>query len=281
MQLALALLLVAGPACSATPPDLTPLTLQEAETHERFDHTHALWSSVLSAHVRGGRFDYRALKAEPATLERYLARLQAVQHADFETWTRDQRFVFWVNAYNAYTVRLVANGYPVKSIKDLGSLARPVWDQRFIPLAHLAPELERELLSLNELEHKILRPTFEEPRVHAALNCASIGCPPLMDHAFTAGVLEEQLEQITRRWLADPERNRFDEKTKTAHLSSIFDWFGDDFGKTKAERLKWIARYAPPDARRWLEATDADAVRIQFLDYDWALNDVPREAGGD
>jgi hypothetical protein len=274
MHLAIALLLFAGPACASTPPDLTALALETAEDGARFDHTHALWTGVLAKHVRGDRFDYRALKDEPAALEQYLARLQSVTLEQLQSWERDQRYAFWINAYNAYTVRRVVEGYPVRSIKDLGSLARSVWDQRFIPLAHLAPALERELLSLNDVEHQILRPIFKDARVHAAVNCASLGCPRLMDHAYTAGVLDQQLDQMTRRWLAEPAHNRFDASAKTAHLSAIFDWYGADFGATQAERLRWVARYAPAEHRSWLSA-HPDATRVRFLDYDWALNDVP------
>ena len=277
-----ALLLGLSLACSgAAPPDLTPLSVQAARAEAEFDHTHALWSEVLAAHVEGDLLDYRALREDPAKLERYLARLQAVTLDDFREWTRARRFAFWVNAYNAYTVRRVVEGYPVDSIKDLGSVARSVWDQRFVPLGGLAPELGRELLSLNDVEHELLRPTFEDPRIHAAVNCASISCPPLQDHAYTAGVLEQELDQVTRAWLADPARNRFDAETRTAHLSRIFDWYGGDFGKTKGERLAWIARYAPREHRAWLSDSDPDDVTIRYLEYDWALNDVPREEGED
>lgn len=277
MPLAIALVFLAGLGCANAPAGTQAQVPGTAPAQARFDHTHALWTQVLARHVHGERFDYAALKESPEALERYLARLQAVTPEELGSWTRDQRFAFWINAYNAYTVRRVVEGYPVKSIRDLGSVAQPVWQQRFIPLAHLAPELERQLLTLDELEHAILRPTFQDPRIHAAVNCAAVGCPRLLDQAYTVGVLDEQLERVTRRWLAEPERNRFDARTRTAHLSAIFDWYGDDFGRTKAERLAWLARYAPSEHRAWLAAADPDAVQIRFLEYDWALNDVPRE----
>lgn len=277
MHLALALLLSSALGCASAPPDLRALALDEQQDKLPFDHTHAAWSRILAAHLRGEDFDYAALKRDSAPLDRYLASLQAVESETFDAWTREQRFAFWINAYNAYTIRRVIEGYPVKSIKDLGTLAQPVWDQRFIPLAHLAPALERKSLSLNDLEHAILRPTFADPRIHAAVNCASKGCPRLLDHAYTAGVLDQQLEQMTTRWLRESERNRFDPKSRTAHLSRIFDWYGNDFGKTPAERLAWIARYAPPEHRPWLTGRDAERVVIRYLDYDWALNDTPPE----
>ncbi len=263
--------------CAAAPPELARLTPLGQAARARFDHNHHLWSEVLGRHVRGERFDYRALKAEPAELDAYLARLQAVTAEEYAGWKREQRFAFWINAYNAYTVRRVVEGYPVDSIKDLGSLARSVWDQRFIPLAHLAPDLGREQLSLNDVEHEILRPIFQDPRINAAVNCASKSCPRLMDSAYTAGVLEQQLDQVTRRWLAEPGRNRFDATTRTAHLSRIFDWYGADFGEAKAARLAWIARHAPAEHRDWLARTDPEGVQIRFLEYDWVLNEVPRE----
>lgn len=280
MHLALALLFSSALGCASAQPDSRTLTLDEALAERPFDHTHAEWSRILAAHLRGEDFDYAALKRDSAPLDRYLASLQAVEPEAFAAWTREQRFAFWINAYNAHTVRRVVAGYPLKSIKDLGNLSQTVWDQRTIPLAHLAPALERKLLSLNDIEHEILRPTFADPRIHAAVNCASKGCPRLLDHAYTTGVLDQQLEQMTARWLRDPARNRFDAETRTAHLSRIFEWYGNDFGKTPIERLAWIARYAPPEHRPWLTGRDAERVVIRYLDYDWALNDVPREPEG-
>lgn len=273
MFFALALLL---PSLLGLTPAPGTATLQEPVARESFDHTHAQWSRILAAHVRADRFDYAAAQRDPAPLVAYLARLEAVGLEEFRGWSREQRFAFWINAYNAHTVRRVVQAYPVKSIRDLGSLANPVWQQCFIPLAHLAPELEREQLSLDDIEHALLRPTFKDARIHAALNCASVGCPRLLDHAYTAGVLEQQLDQATVRWLAEPERNRFDAQTRSAYLSSIFDWYGNDFGLTPAERLSWIVRYAPREHRSWL--ADPERVQIRYLEYDWSLNDAPSEA---
>lgn len=277
MFVALALILSSALGCASAGAELAAPAPQEKPQARAFDHTHADWSAVLGAHARGERFDYAALKRDTTRLERYLAGLQAVTPEDFAGWTREQRFAFWINAYNAYTVRRVVEGYPLKSIKDLGSLSQTVWDQRFVPLAHLVPALERKLLSLNDIEHEILRPTFADPRLHAAVHCAAVSCPRLLDHAYTAGVLDQQLEQMTTRWLRDPTRNRFDPEQRTAHLSRLFDWYGHDFGKTPAERLAWIARYAPGEHRPWLTGRDAERVVIRYLEYDWALNDVPPE----
>lgn len=238
-----------------------------------FDHTHGAWSALLAAHLRAGRVDYAALKKDPAPLDAYLTSLESVTAKELRGWSREQRMAFWINAYNAYTVRRVVEGYPTKSIKDLGGLLRSVWDQRFIPLRELDPKGKGRKLSLNDIEHEILRKRFRDPRVHAALNCASASCPPLREEAFVAARLDEQLDDQMRRWLADPTRNRFDAEHRLAELSKIFQWYGEDFGRNEGERLAFLVRFAPPGAADWLAGP---GVVVRYLDYDWSLNDVPR-----
>jgi hypothetical protein len=238
-----------------------------------FDHEHALWTRTLAAHVLGSRFDYKALGESRGDLDLYLLSLRGVSAEDFATWTRDERYAFWVNAYNAFTVHLVLTRYPVDSIKDIGGVLTPVWKMEFIPLGHLYGEGVVDQISLDTIEHKILRPQFEDARVHAAVNCASESCPPLAAEAFRAEVLDTQLDARVRVWLADSSLNRFDCERKRLELSAIFDWFASDFERDAGSVRAWLARYAPAEVKACLEGSAK--LKIETLTYSWKLNAVP------
>lgn len=271
----LALALASAAAC-AEPLDV-PIPLAAARVQDGpFDHAHARWSAVLDAHLRDGRFDYRALAESRGELDQYLLDLRGVQREELAAWTREQRYAYWINAYNAFTVHLVLSRYPIASIQDLGTAAAPVWKKEFVPLGHLWGEGTTELISLDTIEHRILRPQFEDARVHAAVNCASASCPPLAPEAFRADALEAQLDARARAWLADPAFNRFDAERRRAEVSAIFDWFESDFARDAGSVEAWLARYSPAEAAAWLG--DGEEVEIDHLPYDWKLNDV-REAG--
>ena len=238
-----------------------------------FDHSHARWTEILSAHVQGEGVDYKSLKEDRAGLDAYLGSLESVQPEEFAAWSRAQKYAYWIDAYNAYTVKRVVDAYPIASIQDLGDEKGKVWDQEFIPLGKLFPEAGDEKLSLNDIEHRILRPTFKDARVHAAINCASRGCPPLLAKAFTADRLEDQLDEQVARWLGDPSRNRFDEKAGKVVVSKLFDWFQSDFVRDGGSVRAWLAQHAPEKERAWLSS--AEDVAIEFQDYSWKLNDYP------
>jgi hypothetical protein len=237
-----------------------------------FDHAHKAWTVLLGEHVKDDAFDYKKLKTDTAKLEAYLRTLEAVEAEEFASWDSKQQFAFWINAYNAYTVKLVVDAYPIASIKDLGDEKLAVWDREFIPLGALAPTLKREKLSLNDVENKILRPVFKDARVHAAINCASESCPPLQNEAFRAEKLEEQLTAQTKRWLLDTTRNRFDKAAGKLELSQVFDWFKADFEREAGSAQAWIAKFLPTQAF-WLDTKKKYDVR--FLDYSWKLNQAP------
>jgi hypothetical protein len=241
-----------------------------------FDHAHAAWTEILKAHVVGNRFDYAALKKDRAALDRYLAALHAVTKAEHDAWSREQRFAFWIDAYNAHVVDLVVREYPLDSIRDAGSLFTSVWKKRFIAMPAFDPEGKGRPLSLDDVEHKILRPSFADARVHAAINCASVSCPPLRAEAFVAERLDAQLDEQARAWLADPSRNRYDRARSRLEVSAIFDWFRDDFLRDAGGMREWITRYAPPHEAEWIRGA-GKALEIRFLDYSWKLNDVERE----
>lgn len=246
---------------------------QDPGAAKEFDQSHAEWTAVLKTHSRGMGLDYGSLLKKRAGLDQYTTSLEQVSAAQFKKWSRDERFAFWINAYNAYTIQLIIDHYPLASIRDIGDKERDAWHQVFIPLGHLHAGTQDKQISLDDIEHKILRPQFKDARVHAAVNCASIGCPPLAKSAFTGRELEEQLTAQTRAWLANTAQNRFDAKEKTAHVSKLFEWFGDDFKKDAGSLAKWLAKYAPRQHAGWLAE---GAIKIQFQDYDWKLNDVPK-----
>ena len=243
--------------------------------------SHDAWNALLKQHVQWNTAGtatntrYAGFQRDRAQLKRYLGALSAVPKADFERWdTRSQR-AFLINAYNAYTVELVLTQYPnLKSIRDLGGLITSAWRKRFFQLLGA----ERHL---DDIEHGLLRgaANFDEPRIHFAVNCASVGCPALRPEAFRGADLDAQLEDQTRRFLSDRTRNYVDHDEQVIYLSSIFDWYGSDFAKgyRGADRLEiFLMGYA---AALGFSAADAKAVQageyeIEFLDYDWSLNDA-------
>lgn len=262
--LAMALLLLAGMA-------------------QAFDHSHAAWQSLLAKHVKpfaGGNassVDYTALKVERAALTAYLASLTTVGEAEYAKWSKPQRLAFLINAYNAWTIELILTKYPdLESIKDLGSLFQSPWKKKFFIL------LGQER-SLDDIEHGMIRApgAFDDPRIHAAVVCASIGCPMLRTEAFVAERLDAQLDDGMKRFLADATRNRFDAVSGRLLISKIFDWYGKDFeqGHQGYNSLRTtFARHAEqlavaPEARLRLRNGD---YRVEFLDYDWRLNDARR-----
>lgn len=269
--LAAALLALAPAACGPAAPVVRPLP--PLPVPAEFDHEHALWTRVLAAHVEGDRFDYAALAEDRADLDGYLARLHAVTPADLESWTREERYAFWINVYNAHAVQLIVDNYPVESIRDLGGkLFDRVWDQEFIPMSAHHPEGKDDPLSLDDVEHAILRPRFEDARVHVAVNCASVGCPPLRAEAFVAERLEAQLDDQARRFVADASRNRLDRAEGVLRLSAIFDWFEGDFVRDAGSVREWVARHAGEAEAAWIRSAKP---RVRHLDYSWDLNDVP------
>jgi len=254
-----------------------------------FDHAHRDWSALLAKHVRlidegrGSQLEYAGMAADRGALKVYLATLSAVAEADYRQWPKAQRLAFLINAYNAWTVELILGKYPdLKSIKDLGGIFQSPWKRKFIPL------FGREI-SLDDIEHGMIRAQgdfreFDDPRIHAVVNCASIGCPMLRAEAFTGERLDAQLEDAMRRFLADRSRNRFDAASGRLQVSKIFDWYGKDFERGHqgfTSLAATFARYAAqladtPEAHERVRRGD---YRIEFLDYDWRLNDAPARKG--
>ena len=279
--LSLALLTLASTACGpnpapakAEPPiaakPLPPKIEAKPAATVGFDQTHAVWTAALAQYVRGDNVDYKHWKTDRAGLDAYLHSLEAVKPDEFRTWTHDQQFAFWINAYNAYVVGRVLDGYPLDSIQDLSFGKAPIWDQETIALGQLAPELKKEKLSLGDVENQILRPVFKDARVHAAINCATQSAPPIMNSAFDAAHLSEQLDAQARRWLANPLLNIFDKPNNRMSVSSLFDWFKDDFVRDAGSVREWIARYAPKELAGWLR--ESKNISADVGKYSWIIN---------
>ncbi len=272
--LACTAVLLAAPAmpCS-TPPVVGPSTTAHGArkgTALEFDHAHTLFDELLRAHVKGDWLDYRGMAGERKKLNRYLNELHAVTPEELRAWTRDQRFAFWINVYNAHAIALVLDHYPLHSIKDIGGiLFGQVWDKEIVPMRAHHPEGKDEHLSLDDVENGILRPDFEDARVHVAINCASLSCPPIMKGAFVAERLEEDLERLMRAFVVDPLRNRFDEAEGKLQLSRIFDWFEKDFARDAGSVREYLLRFAPPEKAEFIRKAE-----LEHMDYDWSLNDV-------
>ncbi|MDF1797637.1 MAG: DUF547 domain-containing protein [Planctomycetota bacterium] len=257
-------------ACSASPGALTSTATAPAG---EFDHGHELLDGLLARHVRPNGVDYDGLANESEALDRYLAGLHAVGPDQLEGWSREQRYAFWINTYNAHILRLIVDARragEVQSIRDLGgNLINRIWDQELIPIQALNPNGASRLLTFSEVEHEILRPRFQDARVHAAINCASVSCPPLLPEAFEAGRLEQQLDQAMAAFLADSTRNQLDQGAGELRLSLIFDWFAEDFERDAGGVPEYVQRYAGGAEQDWILSA-----RVKHLPYDWSLNNA-------
>jgi len=237
-----------------------------AEGCAPFDHDHAAWTALLERYVRGGVVDYRTWKHDgPAPLGAYLASLAVVTPECFGAFTPEQQMAFLIDAYNASTVQLVLEHYPIASIRKIGFLPGTAFRDRFIVL----PAVVEGELSLDDIEHERLRKKYDDPRIHFALVCAARSCPPLRSEAYRGSALAAQLDDQGRTFLGDPTKNRFAAASGTLLLSRIFDWFAADFVKAKGSVAAFVAPYLPEPAAR---AAAGPAPKIEFLDYDWSLN---------
>jgi Protein of unknown function, DUF547 len=269
-RLACLFIILAGVPLAALAGTAQDLFATHAEgTAETVDHS--AWDSLLKAYVRPGadglnRVDYAALKAEglPA-LRDYIG---ALEQADPNKLDRNEQFALLANLYNAKTLEIVASRYPVKSIKDIslgGGLVATVTGG---PWKAKVTKLKGVELSLDDIEHGILRPIFKDPRVHYAVNCASVGCPNLRGEAFTGARLNEQLEQAAKDYVNSPRGVSFENGEPT--VSSIYVWYVDDFGGDDQGVLDHLRKYAGPDLAKRLAAVTS----LGGDGYDWSLNDA-------
>lgn len=226
------------------------------------------WDSFVKRNVVVGgdgvhRLDYAGLAATAGPeLDGIIADLAKVKISSF---ARDEQFAFWANLYNAVTVKVILDHYPVDSIQDVdispGLFASGPWGKELV-------SVEGEALTLNEIEHRILRPIWRDPRVHYAVNCASIGCPNLATEAFTGSDLEAQLDAAARSYVNDPRGVTIEGDKVT--VSKIYDWFHEDFGNSTKSVLAHLKRYAEPGLAARLDEIGT----IEDAAYDWSLNAV-------
>ena len=214
-----------------------------------------------SRDVVGVRVDYRALRGQPE----WKRLVRSVRTAKPSRLGADASKAFWINAYNILTIDLILDHYPLDSIKSIGSFLSPVWDRA-------VADIEGKARSLGEIEHEILRP-LGDPRIHAAIVCASTSCPPLARTAFRPERLDEDLDAAMRRWLESAQKGvRIDRKSRTVRVSKIFDWFEEDF-EAGGGVLATIARFVPAEDAAWLRGPGRKA-RIRYFSYDWSLNET-------
>ena len=218
---------------------------------------HSLYGELLKKYVRNGKVDYAGFKAEETKLDRYLKILENVDPARL---SRYEQFAFYANAYNAWTIKLILSGYPgVTSIKDLGSLIKSPWKKKIV-------HIDGEVISLDHVEHEILRPRYKDARVHFAINCAAKSCPPLQSEPFRGDSLNRQLDDATRSFINDPKSYRLEDNE--LYVSRIFKWFSEDFND---DVIGFFLKYATADLIKELEAK-SDRINVKYLQYDWSLN---------
>jgi len=264
-------------ASSGAPPTIAapataPAAAPAARPPAAFDHAHQGLARVLKGAVIGDRVDYVQVKARLPELNHYLEQLAATPPGQLEAFSREQRLAFWINAYNAHVLQTVATAFPVASIRDIPG----VFNQRTFQVAG-------QTLTLDRLENEIIRPRFQEPRIHLALNCAARSCPPLQAEPFRADRLEAQLEAAASHFLRNPDHVRIDVVKKVVSVPKIFEWFADDFMARFADAparpgrdrrtsavLNFLSRYVEDDAHRTFLSSGSPDLR--FLEYDWSLN---------
>lgn len=219
----------------------------------------SLYVEILEKYVKDGRVDYANLKVHRWQLDTYLSTIGAIS---LENMMREEQLAFYINLYNANTLQLIINNYPVKSIKDIGSFFSSPWKLKVV-------NLDGEMVTLDYVEHEIVRPQFKDPRVHFALNCSAVSCPKLLSVPFDAENIDSQLDEAVISFINDGINNYLD--GSTLFVSRIFSWFSEDFTD---DFVEWFSRYARGDLKAGLEALKKDGrtPHVKYLKYDWSLN---------
>jgi hypothetical protein len=236
-----------------------------------FGQNHKLFTEILKDNVHDGLVNYKSLVGSDQ-LNKYLEQLSAT---DPDKLKKNEKLAYWINAYNAFTLQVVLENYPIKSITSLHTggkvigflLGKTVWDKEFITI-------NGKEYSLNYIEHEILR-KMDEPRIHFAIVCASISCPVMRNEAYEADKIETQLEEQTRLFLNDTSRNSFNLEEREADISQIFNWFDEDFGDSDENILKFISEYLPENIKNDI-LNNIDQWDVSNKSYDWGLNDIDK-----
>lgn len=255
--------------------DAVAADVKEMAKKSVFDHSD--WNQLLTSNIvtagASTQVDYAGMDKQSALLKQYLDSMSSVKKVDFDRWGKSDQLAFLLNAYNAWTVKLVLSDYKnIESIKDLGSIFKSPWKKSFIPLFG-------DEVSLDHIEHTLIRGSgrYNDPRIHFAANCASIGCPALRNEAYNGKQLDKQLEEQAQDFLSDSTRNFA--KGDRVSLSSIFKWYRGDFEagwRDTYELSEFLLLYANELSltATQMEALETDDLDIKFLDYDWNLNIV-------
>ncbi|WP_299338787.1 DUF547 domain-containing protein [uncultured Psychroserpens sp.] len=216
----------------------------------RFIISHDTWNTLLQKNVSDqGNVNYKGFKTDISAFNSYLTLLS--ENPPETSWTKDETLAYWINVYNAFTVKLILDNYPVKSIKDING----PWNHRFINIGE-------KWFTLNDVEHRIIR-KMDEPRIHFTLVCAAVSCPKLYNKAFTAKTLEADLDKLTRAFLSDPSKNELSENS--IKLSRIFKWYGGDFKTNGNSLIDFLNQYS--------EVTISSRAKKSYKDYNWDLNE--------
>jgi hypothetical protein len=235
------------------------INLGLATTSSASTVNHEIWAELLAKYIKPGGVDYTGFKTEENRLDQYL---KVLENTDPDKLSRNEQYAYYINAYNAWTVKLILSGYPgVKSIKDFGTIFKSPWQKDWV-------RINGEVLTLDYVEHDILRPRYKDPRVHFAINCSAVSCPPLNPEPYLAATLDQQLDESTRSFINDANSYRLE--GNTLYVSRIFKWFSEDFNE---DALGFYLQYAEGDLKQKL-ARHKDGVKVKYLRYDWSLNDV-------
>jgi len=259
-----------------------------AENSGKFEQSHSIYDFLLKKYVHNGGVDYKGFIYSSEEFNTYLKQLGSVSESDYANWSREEKLAFWINAYNAFTIKAVIEHYPIERNVSLASIIYPknsirqingVWDKlRFRAVG--------KMVTLNEIEHGILRKEFKETRIHFAIVCASLGCPDLRDEAYKANVINEQLEKAATEFINNPQKGfGINPADRRVRLSKIFNWFGGDFieryestelFKDRSPKERAVLNFVRKHLRSEEEGKflEGNNFKISYLDYDWSLNEL-------
>lgn len=271
---------------TASPKEAVVSETASSEIRKESGFSYEIYDAVLQAYVDDqGLVDYQSLHANRSDLDAFNASMARLSPKEFEAWPEQERLAFWINAYNAITLERIIDHYPIKKGGVIAGFRYPHNSIRQIPgvWKKLTNTVMGEEITLDSIEHDMLRAKFKEPRIHVALVCAALSCPPLRNEAFVAGRLDEQLDDQSRRFLSNDTRFRIDRAKKRVYLSAILDWFGKDFAgiyntggkiaahsKTEGAALEYASRYVSDEDVQFILSENYS---VTFLDYDWTLNE--------
>jgi hypothetical protein len=223
--------------------------------------SHDIWADLLGKYIKTDGVDYAGFKKEEDRLDQYL---KLLENTDPDKLSRNEQYAYYINTYNAWTIKLILSDYPgVKSIKDFGTILQSPWQKEWV-------RINGKTVTLDHVEHDILRPRYKDPRVHFAINCSAVSCPPLKPEPYLADTLDRQLTDSTRSFVNDAGSYRLE--GNTLYVSRIFKWFSEDFND---DALEFYLQYAEGELKEKL-SKNKDSIKVKYLRYDWSLNDVKK-----